>query len=368
MQRACRNLAGLIEEYRAKLEESDRAAKLASIIDLIRSDALAPVYRAHPDLRGRDLTERKPRPGARMTRPTALRLGAALKQMSTETTQALGPLDDLVPALDVPSLLDRFLDVAAEFSFATAPIYRRFPAIWNAEVKAATTQVPPRTAESDDGFRKSAPPPGTVRLSERALSVVRKFFAAVRKADGADMVVSIGWVYERGSKRPDDTLWRKSGPGLDLGSYARRQVPPELIETIGGLPIVLSAPDPSMLTGNTIDHRNGRFVIVADAGRKGIVNEDLFPPDVPGDEAPAPEDSPAAQACIALVESQTARHGRTLGRRRVTQSERWGVILRVDFTFPGTGPSSRVNRAICWRQPDGKTGFGHSIGQDIPPL
>ena len=257
------HLAGLVEEYRSKLAENDRGAKLASIIDRIRRNALTPIYRAHPDLRGRDLTERKPRPGQRMTRATALRLRAALKQMSTATMQTLGALDDLVPAQDVAALLDRFLDVTAEFTFATVPIYRRFPGIWNAEVKAAATQVPPRIAESDDGFRKSAPPPGTVRLSERALSFVRKFLAAARRAGGADMVVSIGWVYQGGSKRPDDTHWRKSGPGLDLGSYSRRQVPPDVIETIGGLPVILSAPDPAMLTGKTIDYQEGRFVIVA---------------------------------------------------------------------------------------------------------
>ena len=367
MQRACRHLAGLIEAYRPKLEENDRAAKLASIIDRIRSNALAPIYHAHPDLRGRDLTGRKPRQDTRMTRATALRLRAVLKEMSTGTMQALGALDDLVPAQDVPALLDRFLDVTAEFTFATAPIYKRFPDIWNAEVKASARQVPPRTAESDDGFRKSAPPPGTVKLSERALSVVRKFLAAARKAGGADMVASIIWVHEKGSKGPDDARWRKSGPGLDLGAYSRREVPPDVIETIGGLPVILSAPDPSMLTGKTIDYQDGRFVIVADMRTRGV-DEDLFPPDVPGNETPASEDSPAARACVAMVESWAARPGWTLGKRRVTQSDRWGVIVRVDFTIPGTEPTSRVNRAICWQQPDGKIGFLQSIGQDIPPL
>ena len=64
MQRACRHLASLIETYRPKLAENDRVAALASIIDGIRSNALAPVYSAHPDLRGKDLTDRKPPPGA----------------------------------------------------------------------------------------------------------------------------------------------------------------------------------------------------------------------------------------------------------------------------------------------------------------
>ena len=37
-----------------------------------------------------------------------------------------------------------------------------------------------------------------------------------------------------------------------------------------------------------------------------------------------------------MVEGQAGKFGWTLGKRRVTRSDRWGVILRVDFAIDGT--------------------------------
>ena len=98
------------------------------------------------------------------------------------------------------------------------------------------------------------------------------------------------------------------------------------------------------------------------------MDEDLYPPEIPGNEVPESEDSPAAQACIAMVEGQAGKFGWTLGKRRVTRSDRWGVIVRADFAIDGTEPGFGLNRIVCWQQPDGRTGLGQSIGTDLPPL
>jgi hypothetical protein len=47
----------------------------------------------------------------------------------------------------------------------------------------------------------------------------------------------------------NDADWHKLGPGLSLDAYPRRQVPADVIETIDGLEIILSAPDPSIFVG-----------------------------------------------------------------------------------------------------------------------
>src|SRR5262249_39501136 len=150
---------------------------------------------------------------------------------------------------DAKALMEDTVDVVAEFGFATNPIYRAYPDLWLAEVRAGAERNAPRTPESDEAFRKSVPPPGTVKLSGGALFVVRKFMTDVQRCGGRDEVGAIRWVEQMSSKGPNDAEWRKSGPGLSLGSYSLRQVPPDVIETIDGMKMVLSAPDPSIFVG-----------------------------------------------------------------------------------------------------------------------
>jgi hypothetical protein len=64
---------------------------------------------------------------------------------------------------------------------------------------------------------------------------------------------------DRGSKGPNDADWISTGPGLQVGSYRRTQVPPDVIDKVGGIDIIFTAPDPSILAGKTIEVNKGRL-------------------------------------------------------------------------------------------------------------
>jgi hypothetical protein len=121
----------------------------------------------------------------------------------------------------------------------------------------------PRTPESDENFRKSAPPPGSVRLSNRAFAIVKSFLHGVRRAaPEGDQIAWIGWVKNQAIKGPNDTNWTSQGSGWVLGTYSRAQVPPDIIDTIRGVEIVFTANDDlSSLTGKTIDVANHKFFV-----------------------------------------------------------------------------------------------------------
>jgi hypothetical protein len=262
VQRACRGLGHLVDEHRAMLDEKGITPKIAALIGHMRDNVLDPIYRAHPALRGRDMTAREGSPG-KLTHGTAARMQTALSALRTELMQAFSELYDWVPDKDAAKALsERAIDAAAEFGFATAPIHKAFPDLWAAEVKASAAQISPGTAESDESLRKATPPAGSVKLTAHALAVVRKFLAAVRKSGNPDAIASISWVEEVRSKGPNDSEWRISGPSLQLGAYLGRQVPPDVVETIEGEAIVLSAPDPSIFVGKTIDYRDGQFILL----------------------------------------------------------------------------------------------------------
>ena len=120
----------------------------------------------------------------------------------------------------------------------------------------------PRTPESDNAFRKNAPPLGSVRLSHSALAMVKSFMRQVRRTmPHSDQVAWIGWASEQQSKGPRDETWKSEGAGWVLGAYSRTQVPPDVIDNIHGIQIVSSAEEPSSLIGKTIDVTNGKFFV-----------------------------------------------------------------------------------------------------------
>jgi hypothetical protein len=121
----------------------------------------------------------------------------------------------------------------------------------------------PRTPKSDEVFRKSAPPPGSVRLSNRALAVVKSFMHGVRRAmPEGDQIAWIGWVKDQAVKGPNDTNWTRHDSGWVLGAYSRAQLPPDVIDTVRGVEIVFTTnDDPSSLTGKTIDVANHKFFV-----------------------------------------------------------------------------------------------------------
>jgi len=91
-------------------------------------------------------------------------------------------------------------------------------------------------------------------LSDSALALIKSFMRQVgRVTSSSDQIASIGWVTDQKSKRPDDAGWIDQGAGWVLGAYSRAQVPPDVIDNVGGIEIIFSAKDPSTLTGKIVD-------------------------------------------------------------------------------------------------------------------
>ena len=109
---------------------------------------------------------------------------------------------------------------------------------------------------------KHAAPIGAVKLSARALNVVRRFMARSRQLGQDDGVAALIWVDEARSKGPNNSEWREHPAGLTLGSYSARELPPDVVDTIDRMKFMFSASDPSIFPGKTIDYQNGRFILV----------------------------------------------------------------------------------------------------------
>jgi hypothetical protein len=138
-----------------------------------------------------------------MTRATALRLHPLLTDAARNFSKATDGLTGSLDLEKAKALVQEVTDIVAEIGFANAPIYKSFPDLWKADARKSWQRYSTRTPEADDRFRKIVPPPGTVRLSESAMSYVRKFLAASQRASGEDDAVpSISWVLEQQWKGP----------------------------------------------------------------------------------------------------------------------------------------------------------------------
>lgn len=261
LRRACDLLTAFVRDHQILLAEKKVAEPIMAIGVDLRMQALEPIYRRYPDLRDKDVGGEETSYGW-IGRTTARRLLRVLSTASTRFIGDAGKIVEPVAAGDLEKVLKQVADVGAEIiNFVNAPVFKHHPDLWQAEFRSAADKLLSRSAESDAAYRKSAPPPGTVRLTAEASSFVRKFFAESRRYFGKDdHVAIILWVLERRSKGPDDAAWSKEGPGLQFGALSRRQVPPDVIQTIDGLKIVLSAPDPSTFVGKVIDVKEGNFV------------------------------------------------------------------------------------------------------------
>jgi hypothetical protein len=107
------------------------------------------------------------------------------------------------------------------------------------------------------------------------------------------------------------------------------------------------------------------FAMTAEAEDAGA---DLSPPTIPSGEKAWPENLLFAETCLSKVNEIAAKSEWRLGAKLLTQSDRWGLILRIDFDIAGEISTSRVNRIICWQTPDGKLNIMYAIGQDVPRL
>ena len=265
VQKACRILT----------ESSDRGSQPAPLVpqlNAIRDDLYAtilnPIYRSHPALKNAVLPElasqKIPRATPRdIRRATATRLSddfTSLQQRISKLGEQSAEQQANKEAAE--KALQPSLDAMFELSFAEKIAIDAYPDLFTKKVRNGIEQ--PRTQESDEAFRKRAPPLGSVRLSDSALELVRSFMQQVRRAmPQSDQIASIQWVREQRSKGPSDANWINQGAGWVLGAFSRTHVPPDVIDKVGGIEIVFSAEDDpsSSLMGKTIDVANRKFFV-----------------------------------------------------------------------------------------------------------
>jgi hypothetical protein len=259
VRNACRIIRSAYKTNAGRLDPLQVA-----ILAALRTRVLRPIYRAHPDLetrhvRGNLKAVRATRRDIR--RDTAARLELALSQIQKDVLNFGAGLVSNADAREAAqSTLQPILDAAAELTFASRVAYDAYPELWAKVISRVPKQL--RSPESDAAFRKSAPPRGSVKLSEAALAAVKTFMGAVRcEAPGEDQIASLGWAMDRRSRGPNDADWTESGPGLELGVYPRNLVPSDVIDNVGGVDIVFTIDDPLRLVGKIIDMKNKEFYI-----------------------------------------------------------------------------------------------------------
>jgi hypothetical protein len=233
---------------------------------------LGPLYAAHPSLRGKSaddplyqkLGKASPKANAailsfRSASWLERRISKLGKAIIDSVKAQIDRADDKEAAL---SATNTAADIAAELSFASMIAYDAYPSFWRRAERTALETTPGRTAESDAAFRKSAPPLGSVRLTEAAHALVKAFYAQLHKEQpSVRFVVSMIWAEGARSRRPNDKDWTNLEPGPQLGADPREHYPPDVIDRVDGVEIVFSAPDPRIYEGKTIDVRDHRLFV-----------------------------------------------------------------------------------------------------------
>jgi hypothetical protein len=260
LKKACRILADRRDN------DSQLVPETNAILLEIYNSALRPIYRSYPDLETTGVPEWRPKEAFRakpkdIRRNTARRLIKELRHPQLHISQ-LGAksADRAADKIEAEKALQPFLDAAAELSFAYQISYSAYPDLFEKLFNDIPSQ--PRTDESDIAFRKNAPPLGSVRLSNDALAFVKSFMRQVRHTlPKGDQIASIMWVLGSGSKKPTDTAWIEEGPHLELGTYSRTQVPPDVIDEVEGIEIVFSSGNLSLLQGKVVDLKNKKLFV-----------------------------------------------------------------------------------------------------------
>jgi hypothetical protein len=260
LEKACHILA----ERRDK--DPPLAPEVIEILSDISNLGLRPIYRSYPDLEAVGVSEwqtgnvfrAKPKD---IRRNTALRLIKELKRLRPQISK-LGTksADQATDKSEAAKALQPFLDAAAELSFAYQIAYDAYPDLFEKSFENIPTQPP--SDKSDAAFRKAAPPLGSVRLSDAALCFVKSVMQQVRRLTKEDdQIAFISWVTGAKRKGPADADWIDEGPHWGLGSYSRTQVPPDVIDKVGGIEIIFGTQDPSMLQGKIIDLKDKKLVV-----------------------------------------------------------------------------------------------------------
>jgi hypothetical protein len=69
------------------------------------------------------------------------------------------------------------------------------------------------------------------------------------------------------------------------------------------------------------------------------------------------------EKCRALADEYPSRKKWQLGQALLTKSKKWSLVWRVDFIFSDANSSHRVDRIVCWENPEGKISMQIAIGQ-----
>jgi hypothetical protein len=263
VQKACRILTASSDK---DPQSALLAPQLNSILDDLYGTILGPIYRSHRDLESAVLPELPSQKVPRATRrdvgrTTATRLSEDLTRLQQQIYK-LGAqgLDQRADKSAAEKALQPLIDAAAELSFAEKIAFDAYPDLFAKKFDAIPK--PPRTEESDASFRKSAPPLGSVRLSDSALTLIESFMRQVRRdMPKSDQIASIEWAKEQKAKGPGDADWIDRGAGWVLGAYPKTQVPPEVIDKVGGIEIVFRAEDPSSLAGKIVDAKHQKLFV-----------------------------------------------------------------------------------------------------------
>lgn len=79
-------------------------------------------------------------------------------------------------------------------------------------------------------------------------------------------------------------------------------------------------------------------------------------------ETAVPENPVFLDACRRHIADRAAKQGWVLGNSTFTQSDTWGLVWRVDFTYASdTSHSPFGNRIVFWGTPDGES-LGTKVG------
>lgn len=267
VQRAC--LAA------AKLSTADFAPAIAkaAIVELalrkrkLRLDVLEPIYSAYPELRGKDLSGPDADEPKAIGKPPPGRIGAAtayaLRWVLAKSARLPANLfEKSAKAADTDRALLFLMDYGAEIAMAGSPVYAAFPGLQSIAMEEAEAIGGFRTAKSDAEFRMHSPPRGSVTLSAAAIASIRDFLASAQHLSGRrDEVAVLSWILSTRFRRSGEIEWTTTGPGVELGGFTRRQVPPDVIQEIDGLPIMFESGQAGRFEGKLIDYVDKKFLL-----------------------------------------------------------------------------------------------------------
>ena len=103
-------------------------------------------------------------------------------------------------------------------------------------------------------------------------------------------------------------------------------------------------------------------VIMTSLAASSAFADEPMPPLVPTGEIPSTQSDPVFASCITAITPLTQQLGAKLGIAHITESAKWGLVWRADFSLDGGNPRA-INRIVCWK---GRVAI--ALGQDVAPL